>query len=515
MSLAFAYDLDDLATELGCTAKQLGYYLYKRHLSGQYRQFEIAKKRGGKRLIKAPSTNLKLIQKSIARRLIDYKTFKPCVNGFLPDRNIVRNARPHIGQRFVLNVDLENFFGSISFARVYGMLTKAPFNFRKPVAAAIAKACTLDDALPQGAPSSPIISNLICSRLDSELSRLAAAHRCLYTRYADDLTFSSASGNFTLATLLRQPDGSAFCELSPSLVDVIASNGFTINHRKVRFSDRGRRQEVTGLVVNKRLNVRRRYIREVRAMLHAWEKFGFAAAQSAHNRARTNGTANFESVVRGKIEFIGHIRGRPDAIFNALSQRFNKLATCPKIRVILSPDEIVAQAVWVIENDGSEQGTAFFLDGYGLVTCDHCLGPNLIIYHPADHSKKFSVSVVKSNSHLDLAMLTVPAPLQSIIPLQIDTKNQTNGEPLLLVGYPAHHAARPVRIEPGSLIRSFPRSGVRYIEISPKIAFGNSGGPILNSKREVIGVAVLGLNGTVDPKSAEFLGVSVAELAKL
>lgn len=515
MSLASAYDLGDLASLLGCTAKQLGYYVYKRHLPGQYRHFEIAKKRGGKRVIKAPATNLKLIQKSIARELISYKTFKSCVNGFLPNRNIVRNARPHIGQRYVLNIDLENFFGSINFARVYGMLSKAPFNFRTPVAAAIAKACTLDDALPQGAPSSPIISNLICSRLDSELSRLAVAHRCVYTRYADDLTFSSASANFTLTTLQRQPDGSTFCELSSTLVDVIESNGFKINHRKVRFADRSRRQDVTGLVVNKRLNVRRRYVREVRAMLHAWEKFGFAAAQADHNKRRPNGAANFEAVVRGRIEFIDHVRGRPDLIFRTLSQRFNKVATGPKIRVALSADEIVEQAVWVIENDKAEQGTAFFVQGYGLVTCDHCLGPNLHVYHPADHSKKFPVSVLKNDSHRDIAVLSIPTALGSVVPLAIDAKPQPNGAPVLLVGYPAHHAARPVRIEAGSLIRSFPRSGVRYLEISPKIAHGNSGGPVLNGSREVVGVAVLGLNGTVELKSTEFLAVSVAELLKL
>lgn len=515
MDLHSAYDLHDLAAVLGCTARQLGYYLYKRDLNSQYQQFAIAKKRGGHRIIRAPSTNLKLIQKSIARELIKYKTFKPCVNGFLPERNILRNARPHVGQKAVLNIDLESFFGSIGFARVYGMLTKPPFNFRRPIAAAIAKACTLDDILPQGAPSSPIVSNLICSRLDSELSRLAAAHRCIYTRYADDITLSSASGNFTLASLIRQPDGSLFCELSPSLIEVIESNGFTINARKVRFSDRSRRQEVTGILVNKRLNVRRRYVREVRAMLHAWEKFGSVAAQITHNRSRLGGPANFESVVRGKIEFIGHVRGRPDAIFKSLGQRFNKLATGPKIRLLLSPEEVVEQAVWVIENDKAEQGTAFFLDGYGLVTCDHCLGPGLTIYHPADHSKKFPVSVVKNDRHLDLAVLSVPTALNGVIPLPLDANAQINGSPLQLVGYPAHHAARPVRIETGSLIRSFPRSGVRYLEISPKIAFGNSGGPVLNAKREVIGVAVLGLNGKVDLKSAEFLAVAASELAKL
>src|ERR1700737_5069499 len=188
MGLKKAIDLDSLAAVLGCSAKQLGYYIYKRNIAGQYKRFEIPKRRGGTRAISAPTTNLKLIQSNIARVLAELRTLKPCVNGYLSNRSILTNARPHVGQGIVLNVDLEDFFGSINYGRIYGLLSKPPYSLNKKVCAAIAKACVLDNALPQGAPSSPILSNLVCSKMDAELSRLARSHNCVYTRYSDDLT---------------------------------------------------------------------------------------------------------------------------------------------------------------------------------------------------------------------------------------------------------------------------------------------------------------------------------------
>jgi RNA-directed DNA polymerase len=513
--LRSATDLNDLAGLIGCSGKQLGYYIYKRPIRSQYKQFTIRKKRGGSRTISAPATNLKIIQKNIARALAQLRDFKPCVTGYVSGRDIRRNANPHVSQATVLNVDLEDFFGSINFGRIYGMLSKPPYSINPKIAAAIAKACTLDNILPQGAPSSPIISNLICSKMDSELTKLASTRNLRYTRYADDLTFSSSGRNMPLATLTVQPDGTSYCELSPTLTSIIESNGFRINLEKVRLSPKTRRQEVTGLIVNRRLNVKRRLVREVRAMLHAWRKFGVAAAQ-VHFFAYSGRSSNFEAVIRGKIGFIGQIRGRPDSVFRKLAGQFNSLATGPKISTTLSPSEIAKQAVWVIENGNGEQGTAFFADGFGLLTCNHCLGPSLKIYHPADHTKTFPVKVIKADPHRDIAILNVPTELSGVVPIPIHAgAAPADGSPITLLGYPSHHAARPIRIEAGTLLRTYPRSGVSYLEITSKIVGGNSGGPILNENFEVIGIAVLGLNGEIDLKSTEFLAVNATEISKL
>src|SRR5205814_3311637 len=115
---------------------------------------------------------------------------------FIPARSILTNAKPHLRQKFVLNVDLKDFFPTINFGRVRGVLIAKPYCLLPHIATYIARICCRDNALPQGAPTSPIISNMICSRLDRQLLRLARQYRCVYTRYADDLTFSTSMPRF-------------------------------------------------------------------------------------------------------------------------------------------------------------------------------------------------------------------------------------------------------------------------------------------------------------------------------
>jgi RNA-directed DNA polymerase len=516
MDLTKAYDLASLAAILDCSAKQLGYYIYKRELTRQYKQFRIKKRSGGHRTIRAPATNLKIIQRSIVRELSKLVRFKPCVTGFVKGRDIKRNASIHVGQRHVLNIDLQDFFGTINYGRVYGLLTKKPHNIAPKVGAALAKACTLENVLPQGAPTSPILSNLVCAKMDAELNRYAMANKCVYSRYADDLTFSTNRQFMPMAALNLNSEGMPVTEIAKSLRAIIESNGFTINEKKLRLSSRDRRQVVTGLVVNKRVNVRRSAVREVRAILHAWEKFGLVGASKIFNEKYNGNGFDFESVVRGKIGFIGQIRGRPDEIFKKLALKFNQLAIGGKIRTALSNAEIADQAVWVIEHDGDTQGTAFFLEGAGIVTCAHCLGANPFVYHPADHTKHFPVKVKTEDSHRDLAVLEIPAELKNVVPLSLHKGNASpNGADIILLGYPNHFAAAPVRVEGGKLIRTFSKSAVSYLEISPKIIGGNSGGPVLNDKHQVIGVAVLGMSGSTKLTSAEFLAVNATELAAL
>jgi RNA-directed DNA polymerase len=515
MELKDAYDLTTLAAVLNCTAKQLGYYLYKIPLSIQYKRFSIPKRRGGTRIISAPFTNLKIIQRNLASELSKIRSFKPCVKGFVEGRNIKQNAIPHVSRNHVLNIDLQDFFGSINFARVYGLLLKPPYAFKKKVAAAIAKACTLDDALPQGAPTSPIISNLICAKMDAELARLAARRGCTYTRYADDLTFSTSRRTMSLATNYEDESGATVCDINSTLRGIIESNGFRVNEGKVRLRYFTTRQEVTGLIVNQRVNVKRRLVRQVRAMLHAWRKYGLPKAQEEF-RKEYGGRSDFRAAVRGKIEFIGQIRERPDAVFRKLANQFNDLSDDEKIRTALTPEEIAKQATWVIEYAEGEnifQGTAFFTEKYGLVTCAHCLGPNLAIYHPAFPTKRFSVEVQTSDDHRDLAIINIPGDLTTIVPIPLyGGKAPADGSEVILLGYPNHGVARPIRIEGGKLIRTFPQSAVSYFEITPKIIEGNSGGPLLNRDLTVIGIAVRGLNKKTDLKHAEFIAVNAAEL---
>jgi RNA-directed DNA polymerase len=311
-------------------------------------------------------------------------------------------------------------------------------------------------------------------------------------------------------------DGSTVCEISTTLRAIIETNGFRINEGKTRLRHREIRQEVTGLIVNRRVNVKRRVVRQIRAMLHAWTKFGLAKAQAAF-KEEYGELSDFESAVRGKIEFVAQIRERPDPVFRKLADQFNKLTAGGKIRTELTPDEVIRQAIWVVEHDGDEQGTAFYLKEYGFVTCAHCVGQNMFIYHPADPATKLSVNLIKSDEHRDLAVLSVPDELKGLMPIRLydGFAALSPGSDLILCGYPQHHLAMPIRIEHGKLIRSFPKNGVSYLEITPKIMAGNSGGPVLNAKSEVIGIAVSGLAGTVEFSQAVFLAVAGNELKSL
>jgi RNA-directed DNA polymerase len=516
MDLKATIDLEDLAIVLGCSAKKLGYYLYRKPISSQYQTFAIAKRRGGFRTIRAPVTNLKIIQRNIADALEKLVVLRPCVNGFAAGRDIIRNATAHAGHSHILNIDLEDFFGSINYGRVYGLLVKKPFSLNKRVAAAIAQACTVDNLLPQGAPSSPLLSNLICARLDAELSRFASGYRCTYTRYADDMTFSTTRQTMPLAANIFQPDGATLCEIIHALRSIIEGNGFRINEEKIRLSDRKVRQEVTGLIVNKRVNVQRRFVREIRAMLHAWRKFGIDKAKADFQNLYNGGTNDFEASLRGKIGFVGQVRGRPDSVFRGLAQQFNKEAQGAPIRIALTAQEVALQAVWVFECDGDEQATAFFVAAGEIITCAHALALNPHIYHPANHTKKFKVVVKKIDQHRDLAVLTVPSELGNVLPLPIyNGAKILDGTNAILFGYPNHQLAKPVRIEEGKVIRTFPSSAVSYLETTTKIIGGNSGGPLLNKKYEVIGVAVRGLNGKVPLNQAEFLAVNGTEIGAM
>lgn len=390
------------------------------------------------------------------------------------------------------------------------MLLKAPYSLAQPVAAAIAKAATLHDKLPQGAPTSPVLSNLICAKMDAELTRLAISNRCKYSRYADDITFSTTRPFMPLASVIPDAEGNPTCKLNDSLRAIIEQNGFSINEKKVRLRDATARQEVTGLIVNKRVNTKRTYVREVRALLHAWRKFGLVAAAAAHTN-NYGGKTDFESVVRGRIEFIGHIRGRPDPLFRKLADQFNALVKGGTIRTVLTADEIARAATWVIESD-EEQGTAFFLEPFGLITCSHCVGSNPRIWHPNFPTKKYKVALLKEDKHRDLAILETPKDL-NVQKLKLHTSvSLKDGSDIALLGYPNHSPGHNIRVEQGKIVRSVTRSLVNHYEISPKIIGGNSGGPVIASNNDVVGIAVRGLSGSVTLSTAEFFAINANEL---
>ena len=335
----------DVAKLLDYHYSALVYQLYKVPDNKKYESFEVQKKSGGIRVITSPSPVLKLIQRRLSEILQNTYKPKPVVYGFVTGKNIVGNARRHKKKNWVLNVDLENFFPSINFGRVRGMFIGKPYNLPDSVATVLAQICCFKNVLPQGAPTSPIVSNMICAKMDSELQDLAWNCRCFFTRYADDITLSTTLSEFPVQ--IAKVHSLLDVEIGKEFERIIVSNGFNINPNKTRAFSYKQRQEVTGLTVNKFPNVRRKYIMQVRAMLYAWETHGIQAAEAVHNqlygskhRNPISDLPSFQKVVKGKIEFLGLVKGKDNTTYQRFRKHYHKLILQEKgLRRVKSFDE--------------------------------------------------------------------------------------------------------------------------------------------------------------------------------
>ncbi|MCF2145805.1 reverse transcriptase family protein [Desmonostoc muscorum LEGE 12446] len=243
-------------------------------------------------------------------------------------------VKAHTKKRYVLNLDLTDFFPSINFGRVRGMFMATPYSLHPDVATVLAQICCHNNQLPQGAPTSPIVTNMICAKMDSQLQRLAKEYKATYTRYADDITFSTTLPKFPeeLAYILAEEDVEKIF-IGNRLLSIINENGFEVNNQKNRLQVKGNHQEVTGLTTNMFPNVDRNYVRQVRAMLHAWAKFGLEAAEKEYqeqyqykSRLSTKGKQDFKQVLRGKIEFIAMVKGRDDYIYKKYLKQYQLLS---------------------------------------------------------------------------------------------------------------------------------------------------------------------------------------------
>ncbi len=278
--LKVATSISDLATLLGFKPKAISYLLYKQPPECKYTTFQIPKRSGGQRTIQAPVERLKLLQRRLSDLLQDChdeinasaKRRDQIAHGFKRDRSIITNAEQHRNRRWVFNVDLKDFFPSINFGRVRGyFLRNRDFMLQERVATVIAQISCHENSLPQGSPCSPIISNLVAHVLDMRLVKLASECGCTYSRYADDLTFSTNKKDFPVQIAGPSATSADRAHLwlpGEPLTQVIERTGFRINSKKTRMMYRDSRQNVTGLVVNKKINVAREYRHNIRAMVH-------------------------------------------------------------------------------------------------------------------------------------------------------------------------------------------------------------------------------------------------------
>ena len=273
----------ELAMLLDIKHKDLTYLLYVKKDAEKYNQFQIPKRSGGSRDISAPIPELKSLQRKLATALeeciVDIEKLTNRKNkashGFRSGKSILTNASVHRNKRYVFNVDLKDFFPSITGKRIRGFLINDKnFAFDAKVATTIAHIACCDGKLPQGSPSSPVISNMIAGILDVHLSKLAKVHGCIYTRYADDITFSTNKESFPAAIAFRDEVNSHSWKVGADLHLLILRSGFSVNEKKTRMQYCDSRQQVTGLIVNKKVNVGSEYRYLVRAYVAALVKSG-------------------------------------------------------------------------------------------------------------------------------------------------------------------------------------------------------------------------------------------------
>jgi RNA-directed DNA polymerase len=314
IKLKAASTLNDIAVLLGVKPASLAFVLYKIPDASKYTTFSIRKKNGGTRQISAPEPRLKLIQRRLARLLTKceldvegiLKVKPQCVlaHGFKPSFSIQTNAVNHRAQRWVLNADLQEFFPSINFGRVYGFFVKNQhYLLNKKVATVIAQIACHENELPQGSPCSPVLSNMIAHMLDIRLNELASGKGCTYTRYADDLTFSTSEKTFPAAIAKRDPANIHRWLAGSSLTKRITRAGFAINSAKTRVQYRDSRQDATGLVINERVNVKSEYYRLARAM--CWQ---LVTKGSGYLKVDGVSTPIDTKKIRGMLAFIYHVK---------------------------------------------------------------------------------------------------------------------------------------------------------------------------------------------------------------
>lgn len=320
--------MKEIAEAMGVPVGELRFLTYDRKVGkvSHYKRFQIPKKTGGMRNVSAPMPRLKRAQYWLLENILMKLEPHDAAHGFRLGRSIMTNAAPHTNKAVVINLDLKDFFPSISYARVKGLF--ASFGYAEAQAAVFALLATEADrdemeldgqtwhvaagdrALPQGAPTSPAITNLLCRKLDRRLTGAAKKYDFVYTRYADDLTFSTE--------VYDKPE---LDRLMKTIRYIVRDEGLVINEKKTRVMRKGRHQEVTGLTVNDGLGVSRKERRKFRAYLHKTEN-ATTPPQSWRRGApdaSALGYAQFLTMVHGD-SVLGLVR-KAHAIFDPKKRR--------------------------------------------------------------------------------------------------------------------------------------------------------------------------------------------------
>lgn len=505
---------EDVARILEIDDKSLRYFLYVKKPENMYNTFEIPKKKGGIREINSPSEELKAIQKKLAYILELVYKIKPAAYGFIKDKNIVDNASNHSRRKVILNIDLKDFFSQIHFGRVRGMLMNKPYGIGTEAATVISQIACYNGVLPQGAPSSPIITNMICSPLDTQLTKLAKKYDLVYTRYADDITFSTHLSKIREDIITGEVGN---LEVGKELNKILEKNSFTVNPQKIFLNTSKVRQEVTGLVVNKFPNIKREYIRNLRAILNnCYEKSIYEEAKIyvkkgfCKNKDIISNIDNeeyeekvitwFKSVLKGKIGFIKQIRGKEDYVFLKYAKQLNYLFK-EKIFDIEIVNEFYSKIAYnVVVLQGKinlTQGSGFYVKDIGLITSYHVTEDGDFYDVKTYKDEKLKVisndeGVIALDKRIDYAIYEFGN--SKLEGLEIErTINIQVGDKVTIIGYPDYYDG-----DTPYVVTCKVTSITTYLEaplytVSARIVHGASGGVVINESNKVIGIIKAGV----------------------
>jgi len=288
-----------------------------------YKTFTIPKKGGGERQIESPGTDIKRVLGRLNRYLQSVYYFEKSVAsyGFVVGvrndedrRNVLTNAQKHIGKPYLLNIDLKDFFHSVTREQVLRIFANKPFRLKRNLPPILADLVTYQGRLPMGAPTSPVLSNLACRELDQELVAFAKAMRWTFTRYADDMSFSS-----------EQPIPDEKIDFVKS---IIQKASFEVNERKVKIFGPEEDKIVTGLLVTDKVALAPDYIPLLEAEIEKLKST--LQAQNEQGRLSTNWVEQYKQQVRGRLNFAGFILQRNSEMYIELKNAYHAAVNPPQ-----------------------------------------------------------------------------------------------------------------------------------------------------------------------------------------
>ena len=283
----FINDTYQLAYEVGVLRKML--FELSKNAHKHYKLILLKKKNGGVRYIHSPDRNLKYAQSRILRNILVSIEISPYATAYIKGKKLKDNATPHINHKYLLKMDITDFFGSITYLQVISTAFNSN-RFPPQIGAILTSLCCFEDVLPQGAPTSPMLSNIVMKNFDDIIGDWCKERGIAYTRYCDDLTFSA---NVPLYNVYLKTK------------EMLESRGFEINESKTKFITNSSSQRVTGLTVNEKVSIPKEYKRQLRQEVYYAIKYGLA-----DSIIRTNKTEYIRCGVPDICSYFDHLQGK-------------------------------------------------------------------------------------------------------------------------------------------------------------------------------------------------------------